>query len=55
MDEVCSNDDAVALLNLFSSAITTLQRKSPTAELWLQYFSAIIVALQFIEAVRLGN
>lgn len=55
IDEVNSNEDVVAMLKLFTSAITTLQRKSPTAELWLQYFTDIIVALQFIEAERLGN
>lgn len=32
-----------------------MQRKSPTAELWLQYFNSVVVALQFIEAERLGN
>ncbi|CAH0403847.1 unnamed protein product [Chilo suppressalis] len=54
LDQVYDTEDAVALLNLFVSATTTLQRKSPTAELWLQYFNCIIVALRFIEAERLG-
>ncbi|XP_044597979.1 uncharacterized protein LOC123274438, partial [Cotesia glomerata] len=55
LDQVYETDDAVAMLKLFISATTTLQRKSPTAELWLQYFNSVIVALQFIEAERLGN
>lgn len=55
LDQVYETDDAVAMLKLFISATTILQRKSPTAELWLQYFNSVIVALQFIEAERLGN
>lgn len=55
IDQVCDSEDAVALLKLFVSAINTLQHRSPTAELWLQYFNCVIVALQFIEAERLGN
>lgn len=35
--------------------INTLEKRSATAKLWIQYFKAVIVALEFIEAERLGN
>lgn len=55
IDDVYSCNDAEALLKLLVSAIESLQRKSQTAQLWLQYFNCVTVALQFIEAERLGN
>lgn len=35
--------------------MNALQHNSPTAKLWIQYFKSVTVALQFIEAERLGN
>lgn len=32
-----------------------LEKKSPTAKLWIQYFKSVTIALQFIEAERQGD
>ncbi|KAI4474588.1 hypothetical protein M0804_014769 [Polistes exclamans] len=40
--------DLIAQLNI-------LKNRGPTAQLWVQYFECVVIALQFIEAERSGN
>ena len=41
--------------NKFLEMLNILENRGPTAKLWVQYFKCITIALQFIEAERLGN
>ncbi|CAH2085135.1 unnamed protein product [Euphydryas editha] len=45
----------VEMCKTFEKHIETLEKNGPTSKLWIQYFKSIIIALQFIEAERLGN
>lgn len=49
------DEDLNAMKNLLNSAIQVLKQRGPTAELWLQYFNFILLAIRYIEAERLGN
>lgn len=55
LDSINEDDDCRAMFNLFSSALEILKSRGPTAELWLQYFHMVMIAIQFIEAERNGN
>lgn len=55
LDDINGDEDLTAMRNLLSSAIEVLKQRGPTAELWLQYFNFIMLAIRYIEAERLGN
>lgn len=40
------------LTRLFESELTELEKRGPTAKLWVQYFKLVTLALQFIDAER---
>lgn len=52
----CRNDVNIAeMTEEIITQINNLHGNGPTAQLWLQYFELIIIALQFIEAERVGD
>lgn len=55
LNSINENDDCKAMFSLFTSALETLKSRGPTAELWVQYFHMVMIAIQFIEAERNGN
>lgn len=55
LDDINTDEDFIAMRNLLSSAIEVLKKRGPTAELWLQYFNFVMLAIRYIEAERLGN
>ncbi|GBP85751.1 hypothetical protein EVAR_97247_1 [Eumeta japonica] len=55
LHDINSDQDMIAMRNLLSSAIEVLKKRGPTAELWLQYFNFVMLAIRYIEAERLGN
>ncbi|XP_053596983.1 uncharacterized protein LOC128668281 isoform X2 [Microplitis demolitor] len=46
------DEDLNAMKNLLSSAIQVLKQRSPTDELWFQYFNFILLAIRYIGAER---
>lgn len=43
------------MMNKFIEKLNVLATIGPTAKLWIQYMKSVIIALQFIEAERLGD
>lgn len=55
LDDINTDEDLIAMKNLLNGAIEVLKKRGPTAELWLQYFNFVMLAIRYIEAERLGN
>ncbi|CAB3236468.1 unnamed protein product [Arctia plantaginis] len=54
--EDCESDNNIQkLTDLLTEKLSHLENNGPTAKLWVQYFKLVLIALQFIEAERLGN
>lgn len=52
----CQADPVVAeMTGDFIAEVNRLKNNGPTAQLWLQYFELVTIALQFVEAERLGD
>lgn len=53
---VIEDDDILQRFQVnLSDHMATLLKKGKTAQLWLQYFDLVTIALHFIEAERMGN
>lgn len=55
LGELDCNDSVIKLSEEFTKYLTKIAEASPTAKLWTQYIQAVSIALQFVEAERLGN
>ncbi|GBP42632.1 hypothetical protein EVAR_87183_1 [Eumeta japonica] len=46
LDDINTDEDFISMRNLFSSAVGVLKNRGPTAELWLQYFDFVMLAIR---------
>lgn len=51
----CRNSDIEKMTTEFLNQLHTFRQMGPTSQLWVQYFECVVVAVQFIEAERLGD
>lgn len=53
-DEI-KNDEFITIRDKFMKEIEKLQKRGPTAELWIQYWDMVSIVRSFIKAERSGN
>ncbi|XP_045475385.1 uncharacterized protein LOC123686399 isoform X2 [Harmonia axyridis] len=52
----CDDEPVITdMCERFVQQLAVMEKNGPTSKLWIQYFKSIIIALQFLEAERLGN
>lgn len=51
----CNIEPIIEMRNDFEAEMHILESNGPTAKLWILYFRSVLIALQFIEAERLGD
>lgn len=54
-ENISNNTESYTLANLLQDKLNELKAKGNTAQLWMQYYEMVSIALDFIRAERLGN